>query len=389
MNLSGLRRTPVEWIDLYTRQALLTMLWSGVLFLLVGATSGARVNTAAMAALVVIAVAMLGVGTWALRAVSDSWPGEHPAPTRPVLAMCVAGALGAGLAVSLPEDPRLAGLSMVWATMAWSLSGLRDRRHLGVLLLVLTGGVLATTRDAGLTMAAFGGALFVGLTVHLSLWMLEVVRRLERTRDTEAALAVAEERLRFSRDVHDVLGRHLSTIAVRAELAAALSRRGEPGAVDMMLEVRATAHDALREARELARGYRPSNLGQELDGARSLLAAAGIATRVDVDGLPASWHEPAAWVVREAVTNVLRHSTATAVEVTWRDGVLSVGNDGVTASAVSNGVGLLGLAERLAPLGAVVSTTLREGVWTLAVTMPVTRPAEALDSATTPAEARA
>jgi two-component system sensor histidine kinase DesK len=278
---------------------------------------------------------------------------------------------------------------MVWSTMAWSLSGLRDRRHLGVLLLVLTAGVLVATRDPGLTMAAFGGALFVGLTVHLSLWMLEVVRRLERTRDTEAALAVAEERLRFSRDVHDVLGRHLSTIAVRAELAAALSRRGEPGAVEMMLEVRATAHDALREARELARGYRASNLDQELDGARSLLAAAGIATRVDVDGLPTPWHEPAAWVVREAVTNVLRHSTATAVGVTWQDGVLSVSNDGVTASAGSNGVGLLGLAERLAPLGAEVSTTMREGVWTLAVTMPVIRPAEAPAAATTPAEASA
>ena len=131
------------------------------------------------------------------------------------------------------------------------------------------------------------------------------------TRDTEAALAVAEERLRFSRDVHDVLGRHLSTIAVRAELAAALARRGDPTAPDMMLEVRATAHDALREARELARGYRVSNFDQELDGASSLLAAAGIDTEVDVDDLPMRWHEPAAWVVREAVTNVLRHSAAT------------------------------------------------------------------------------
>ena len=385
MNLSGLRRTPVEWIDLYTRQTLLTMLWLSVLVLLFGATSVARVNTSAMATLVVIAVVMLAVATWAQRAVTEAWLEGQPTPTRQVLGMCVAGALAAGLAASLPEEPRLAGLSMVWTAMAWSLSGLRDRRHLGALLLVLMAGVLVATRDAGLTLAAFGGALFVGITVHLSLWMLEVVRRLERSRDTEAALAVAEERLRFSRDVHDVLGRHLSTIAVRAELAAALARRGEPGAVDMMLEVRATAHDALREARELARGYRVTNLDQELAGARSLLAAAGIPTTVDVDGLPIRWHEPAAWVVREAVTNVLRHSTATAVEVTWLDGVLSVGNDGVTAPPDSNGVGILGLTERLAPLGAVVSTTMREGRWTLAVTMP----AEALDAATTPAEARA
>ena len=80
------------------------------------------------------------------------------------------------------------------------------------------------------TLGTVARRVFIGFTVHISLWMLEVVRRLDRTRDTEAALAVAEERLRFSRDVHDVLGRHLSTIAVRAELAAALARRGDPTA---------------------------------------------------------------------------------------------------------------------------------------------------------------
>jgi len=205
--------------------------------------------------------------------------------------------------------------------------------------------------------------------------MLEVVRRLDLSRDTEAALAVAEERLRFSRDVHDVLGRHLSTIAVRAELAAALARRGDPSAADTMLDVRATAHDALREARELARGYRATDLDQELAGASSLLAAAGIRTGTAVDELPLRWHEPAAWVVREAVTNVLRHSTATEVEIAWRDGVLSVSNDGAASPTAeqrsTKGVGLLGLTERLAPLGSVVSTTTRGDRWTLAVTMPV------------------
>ena len=384
MNLPSLRRTPVEWIDLYTRQTLLALLWFTVLVLLLGATPVASENAAAMAVLVVIAVVVLAVGTWAQRAVATAWPGEQPPPTQPVVVMCAVGAAGAAAAASLPPDPRLTGMSMVWVAMVWSLSGLRDRRLLGVLLLVLTAAVLVVTRDPGLALGTIGGALFVGCTVHLSLWMLEVVRRLERTRDTEAALAVAEERLRFSRDVHDVLGRHLSTIAVRAELAAALAGRGDAGAADMMLEVRATAHDALREARELARGYRVSNLDQELDGASSLLAAAGIDTRVEVDELPLRWHEPAAWVVREAVTNVLRHSAASTVEIGWRDGVLSVSNDGALGRTTGNGVGILGLTEHLALMGAVVSTTKREDRWTLAVTMPT----EALEPATTPVEVR-
>ncbi len=385
MKLPGLRRTPVEWVDLYTRQTLLALLWLAVLFLLIGASNVADVNAGAMAALVAIAVAVLAVGTWALRAVSDAWPQEQPTPMRPVLAMCGVGAVAAAVAATLPEDPRLSGLAIVWVGVVYSLSGLRDRRLLGALLVVLTIGVYVATRDAGVTLGSIGGALFIGFSVHISLWMLEVVRRLDRTRDTEAALAVAEERLRFSRDVHDVLGRHLSTIAVRAELAAALARRGDPAAPDMMLDVRATAHDALREARELARGYRVSNFDQEVDGARSLLAAAGIGTVVDVDDLPMRWHEPAAWVVREAVTNVLRHSAATTVEIGWRDGVLSVSNDGALEKEPGNGVGIVGLTERLAPLGSVVSTTMRDARWTLAVTMP----AASADTASTPTGARA
>jgi two-component system sensor histidine kinase DesK len=105
---------------------------------------------------------------------------------------------------------------------------------------------------------------------------------------------------------------------------------------------------------------------------------------IEVDDLPLRWHEPAAWVVREAVTNVLRHSAATTVEIAWRDGVLSVGNDGALAKTPGNGVGIVGLTERLAPLGSVVSTTRRDGRWTLAVTMP----ADAADPAPAPTEAR-
>ena len=123
--------------------------------------------------------------------------------------------------------------------------------------------------------AAFSG--------RASMWLYGIVRELDEANDAQARLAVAEERLRFSRDVHDILGRRLSTIAVQAELAATLSARGDERAAERMLEVRGVAHEALREARELARGYRPTDLHKELEGARSLLRSAGIDVQLDVD----------------------------------------------------------------------------------------------------------
>jgi two-component system sensor histidine kinase DesK len=89
------------------------------------------------------------------------------------------------------------------------------------------------------------------------------------------------------------------------------------------------------------------------------LKSAGIRATADVDGLPAVWHEPVARVIREAVTNVLRHSTATHVDIRYADALVVIRNDGVTATApdhLSRGTGLVGLAEQLAPSGAQITT---------------------------------
>src|SRR5690606_36238629 len=93
----------------------------------------------------------------------------------------------------------------------------------------------------------------------------------ERRRELDARLAAAEERLRFSRDLHDTFGRTLSTVAVKAELAAELASRGKDGAVEEMREVRRVAEEALKEMRELVAGIRSPELSVELEGARSLL----------------------------------------------------------------------------------------------------------------------
>ena len=345
-------RDQLQLVDLYTRQSLFAIAWVMTALLLVGATPAADDHPGAYAVLAVGALAVGAASTWALRDASRLYPALGPVPRRSALTLVGAVAAYVGVVSSLPTDlPSAGGLIAAFA-LAWGLGGLRDRRVPPVLLLAIPLAAWLPGRDLGTT--AYGlvaGALFV-LTVRTSLWLLRIVVELDRGRTAQAALAVAEERLRFSRDVHDVLGRRLSAIAVQSELAAALVERGDERAAARALEVRTSAHDALREARELARGYRPVDLEQELHGAASLLRSAGIDATVDVTGLPAQWHEPAAWVVREAVTNVLRHSRASTVAVSYADGVLLVRNDGATRPPTADGTGLAGVRGRLAQLGA-------------------------------------
>ncbi|MFJ3906557.1 sensor histidine kinase [Streptomyces sp. NPDC090025] len=202
---------------------------------------------------------------------------------------------------------------------------------------------------------------WLALTVRLSLWTLGVLWELREARDVQARLAVAEERLRFGRDLHDVMGRNLSVIALKSELAVQLARRGRPeAAVDQMTEVQRIARESQREVREVVRGYREADLRVELEGARGVLGAAGIVCTVDAPpfDLPAAVQSTLGWVVRETTTNVLRHGDARHCAITLRrepDGavVLTVTNDGAGAvTAVPGaGSGLAGLRERLGRVG--------------------------------------
>jgi two-component system sensor histidine kinase DesK len=215
------------------------------------------------------------------------------------------------------------------------------------------------------------------------------VTEIDAARLVSGQLAVAEERLRFSRDVHDILGRRLSTIAVQSELAATLAARGDDRAAPRMLDVRGVAHEALQEARELARGYRPINLPHEVEGARSLLRSAGIDVDVQFDAVPREWHEAAGWVVRESITNVLRHSNARKVRISYRDGALRIHNDGVRIGAgprgldAGGGTGLQGVRERLQPLGASLTADLEGERWSVVAHLPGTGPSDVPNTPTT------
>jgi energy-coupling factor transporter ATP-binding protein EcfA2 len=98
------------------------------------------------------------------------------------------------------------------------------------------------------------GTLFSLLACRCGAWTLSVLWEAERAREVEARLAVAEERLRFGRDLHDVMGRNLAVIALKSELAVQLARRGRPEAVDQMIEVQRIAQESQREVRDVVRG---------------------------------------------------------------------------------------------------------------------------------------
>lgn len=358
-------RSELERVDLYTRQTLYVLHVLLVVSLVVALVND-DVRTVEMVGAVVLGVVP---NVLAYRALRAAFAGETARLHLLLRVLAAVGALVFALSFLLPEDPRTTTVLLLCLAIAFGWGALRDGSS--AVLAVAACAVVAWVPTQDLDVLAFGagyGGLMV-FTVRTSLWLLGVMHQLDRARGAQAALAVAEERLRFSRDVHDVLGRELSTIAVQAELAASLARRGDPTAADRMLDVRECAHRALREARELARGYRATSFEQELDGARSLLRSAGIEMTADADRLPEPWREAAAWVVRETTTNVLRHSTATVVEVRYAGGVLTVVNDRPGAPT-GGGTGLDGLRERLTPLGATLAADRTDDAFMVSVTFP-------------------
>ena len=362
-------RTQVERVHLYVVQSLYVLLVGFCAVPVVPLLARMPADRGAVSVVVTLVAAVLTVlGLRALRASVVLYPARGPLPLPEILALAAGAVLALGVAATLADDPRSALALVVFASLAAGLGGLCDPRVLVTLVVALPLVVGVTSQWWGGYLYGLAAGLFVIFTVRTSLWLYDVVRQLEQGRGAQAALAVAEERLRFSRDVHDVLGRRLSEIAVHAELAGRLAEVGDPGAARRMEEVRATAHQALGETRTLARGYRTTDLDHELAGARSLLAAAGISTSVDLERLPARWREPAGWVVREAVTNVLRHSRASTVVIDATENRLVVRNDGVpTPVEPRHGQGLRGLRERLEPAGATLSTTVDDGWFVLEV----------------------
>ncbi|QHC30251.1 sensor histidine kinase [Streptomyces sp. HF10] len=344
-----------------------------------------------------------------VRPALDHYLGRSELPARAHRVAALLLALALALLVTLvalgrlggPTSRMVLGAVLVSFGMTYALTVplavfLRRSAALSALLVVVL--LLAHPSGLGATATALAAAFataFTLLAARCGAWTLAVLWEAERGREIQARLAVAEERLRFGRDLHDVLGRNLSVISLKSELAVQLARRGRPEAVAQMIEVQRIAQESQREVRAVVRGYRAADLGAELAGAQGVLEAAGIGCEVRAEpaGLPAEVQSALGWVVREATTNVLRHGDARrcAVELEVREGVvvLTVENDGVRAAATSTsgGSGLAGLRERLAAVGGTLAADVAgEDRFRLVAEVPL--PEEAPRSDEAPRKAR-
>lgn len=409
-------RSKLERIDLYTRLTMSVIPWIFTLsWQLTPFASGIRHAPLPLAlglALLLVCVAQCVLSNRNVRPSYAVYNGTAEFPRRRLIAPAALLLVGQGLLAALAAvdgvDPP--GLLMMAMNVPLALVmtqvllvPVRTFLFQSLGLVALTVGALAAAGVrggllAGVVPATLFGCLLVLISIRPSAWSLSVMWQAEEARDVQARLAVAEERLRFGRDMHDVLGRNLAVIALKSELAMELAQRGRPEAVDQMVEVQRIARSSQQEVRDVVRGYREADLTTELAGAKGVLRAAGIECAVVGDSgaeLPAPVQAALGWVVREAATNVLRHGdprrctirlTASAHEV-----VLDVENDGAqTATATgdsgsdgtcsgASGSGLPGLRERLVQLdGSLDAGPAGDGLFRLTARIPRTESRTAL-----------
>ncbi len=238
-----------------------------------------------------------------------------------------------------------------------------------------------TTLDLLYTAVAISG---LSLDVYLLTRLAGLVAELHKARNELAQLAVADERLRFARDLHDLLGLSLSAITLKGELAHRLVHTYPARAKQEVEEILDIARRALADVRSVAKGYQDLSLEQEAWSAKSVLAASNIDTRLELDytELPVPVRTALGTVLREGVTNVLRHSKAERCEIVVhqaaREVSLDILNDGVVVDDdpppnPDGGSGIRNLSSRVAELnGELTADVEPNGRFRLRVAIPLT-----------------
>ncbi|MGW2144773.1 sensor histidine kinase [Nonomuraea bangladeshensis] len=293
---------------------------------------------------------------------------------RPTKLLAVTGALALLLAV----------VAVVWALPPWlgALTPFVRRRTIAVvstgsivilaLIGVLTGARLADMLALVLVMTFLTALAVVATWANLRLWRL--AHEAHEGEEALARLAVSEERLRFARDLNDLLGQSLTDVAARAGHAEERLRVDPEAAAAEMFEVRDLARRSLREVRAVVQNYRAVDLDEVLASVRAVLEAAGVrcAVRADTAALSPESRTLLATVVREGTTNVLKHSRAERCEIRIEDGVLEMSNDGVSGPVGPHAPnGLAGLAERVrAAGGSLEAAPTPEGRYLLRAAVP-------------------
>jgi two-component system, NarL family, sensor histidine kinase DesK len=353
----------------------------GVLFLIGPASdlgddslgSGTRVGLAVGFALfVAIYLSLVPPARWIFRRGRRTMYGALALLPAIAIVMLAAGApdsftalfVYVAVACAMVLPPRVAILAIGIDTMGVSILG------------VARGDDTSSIAATALTVLSIGAlmAAFARVT--------RVNRELRQTREELATLAVADERLRIARDLHDLLGHSLSVIALKSELAARLLERDPARATAELEEIQGVTREALTEVREAVKGYRGLALAESLTRARSALTAAGIDCELaDAQpALPADVDAVLAWAVREGTTNVIRHSQARHCEIRIRadreSAALEIEDDGrAGAGAANGGSGIEGLRERAQRVRGTLEAGARPGGgFRLRVTVPLPEP---------------
>ncbi len=285
-------------------------------------------------------------------------PCPPPTPRRQLL-LCAA--LFALFVAELPFARAAAFTMCVYITAV--LVGLLRRRALPIVVALALAALLVPAAIPGwhLTIGdSFGyvtpvAILVVALVTFAMLQVLEANRSLAHARAELARLSAENERIRIARDLHDLLGHSLTTITVKAGLARRLGEVDPPRALEEIAEVETLARRSLADVRAAVGHYRDVTLAGELATGRELLRAAGVAADLPgaVEVVDPVNQELFGWVVREGLTNIVRHARAGSCAIRLSASTVEIVDDGVGGAAPA-GNGLSGLRERVAAAGGVV-----------------------------------
>lgn len=315
------------------------------------------------------------VGRWAL--------GRRRGYPRPVMWAAVAlgmlliaqAAAFSAAAVGLAVTATL--FSLAAAGMAVT-AGMHARHvvwmHVGISAVSVVAGLASNTAPGGMILlllnafvSAWGG--------WITGWSIAALEEMMRSHNARRELALAEERLRIARDLHDILGRTLTTISLKSTLAAELIKRDRGSDAALEIDaIRALTQDAATAVRTVTRGRVSSSWPEELAGAHALLSSAGITCAFDGTQPPSTHAETLARVLREAVTNVLRHSAATHVSISARASqqgtLLLVSNDRPNPRESDEGTGLKAMGQHLMELGGTLQVRREPHRFTLEAYLP-------------------
>ncbi|GAB2929851.1 sensor histidine kinase [Nonomuraea fastidiosa] len=272
---------------------------------------------------------------------------------RPTVILAVTGVITIGLVL---------GFAQFWTVPTWLalMTPFVRRRTLFILVgasLVAVPGWAWLLDDYSVLPALLVLGVFTLISVGAvwaNLWLWRLTQEAYEGQEAMARLAVSEERLRFARDLHDLLGQSLTDVAHRTEHAQRTLLTDKEAAAAEMFEVRDLARRSLREVRTVVQNYRAVDLDEVLASVRAVLEAADVrcTVRADTASLSPEARTLLATVVREGATNVLKHSKAERCTITIEDGVLEMSNDGVTGPVGEHAPnGLAGLAQRLRAAG--------------------------------------